>query len=223
MHGPRGLAPRRGVRAAVQLHRHGRGPALCSSKANRAWKTPSAARGELADWRRNVAALCEGNTRLVFALACAFAGSLLRLVGIDGGGVSPAGHQQPGQDNGPEDCGQRLGPAHLHADLADHGQLAGIDGGVQHCDGLLILDEIGQVDGKVVGDCAYMLANGQEKGRSTRGGLNRRLRTWRLLFLSSGERTLADHMADAGKRGDGWPGSAHGGHSLGCRRRHGRG
>lgn len=71
---------------------------------------------------------------------------------------------------------------------------------VQHCDGLLILDEIGQVDGRVVGDCAYLLANEQEKGRATRGGLTRKRRTWRLLFLSSGEKSMADHMAEAGKR-----------------------
>jgi putative DNA primase/helicase len=71
---------------------------------------------------------------------------------------------------------------------------------VQHCDGLLILDEFGQLDPRVAGECAYMLANDQEKLRNTRGGLNRKRRTWRLMFLSSGEISLADHMAAAGKR-----------------------
>lgn len=71
---------------------------------------------------------------------------------------------------------------------------------MQHCDGLLILDEFGQLDPRVAGECAYMLANDQEKGRATRGGLPRKRRTWRLLFLSSGEVSLADHTAEAGRR-----------------------
>ena len=33
----------------------------------------------------------------------------------------------------------------------------------QHSDGLLILDELAQVDPKTAGECAYMLANEQGK------------------------------------------------------------
>jgi hypothetical protein len=36
----------------------------------------------------------------------------------------------------------------------------------QHSDGLLVLDELGQVDPKVAGESAYMLANGQGKARA---------------------------------------------------------
>jgi putative DNA primase/helicase len=70
----------------------------------------------------------------------------------------------------------------------------------QHCDALLILDEIAQVDGRVAGEIAYMLGNEAGKGRATRGGAMRARLTWRLLFLSSGELGLADHMAEAMKR-----------------------
>jgi putative DNA primase/helicase len=42
---------------------------------------------------------------------------------------------------------------------------------VQHCDGLLILDEFGQLDPRGAGACAYTLADGREKDRARRGGL----------------------------------------------------
>jgi putative DNA primase/helicase len=70
----------------------------------------------------------------------------------------------------------------------------------QHCDGLLILDELAQVDPKTAGECAYMLANEQSKARATRTGTPRARLSWRLLFLSAGELGLADHMAEGMKR-----------------------
>jgi putative DNA primase/helicase len=70
----------------------------------------------------------------------------------------------------------------------------------QHCDSLLILDELAQVEGKVAGECAYMLANEQSKARATRNGAPRARLSWRLLFLSAGELGLADHMAEGMKR-----------------------
>ena len=45
-----------------------------------------------------------------------------------------------------------------------------------------------------------MLANGSGKSRSDRSGSARRRTTWRLLFLSTGETTLGDKLAEVGKR-----------------------
>ncbi|MDP2795576.1 MAG: DUF927 domain-containing protein [Sulfurisoma sp.] len=44
------------------------------------------ARGTLQRWQQEVAASCEGNSRLVFAVSVAFAAPLLYLVGAEGGG-----------------------------------------------------------------------------------------------------------------------------------------
>ena len=50
------------------------------------------------------------------------------------------------------------------------------------------------------GGAAYTLCNGQGKARAGRdGGLRARL-SWRLMLLSSGEISLADHVAEAGQR-----------------------
>jgi putative DNA primase/helicase len=155
--------------------------------------------GELADWQRRVASLCEGNSRLVFALGCAFAGPLLRLAGMESGGFHFRGDSSKGKTTALKVAASVWGrPTYMQRWRTTDNALEAT--AVQHCDGLLILDEIGQVDGRVVGDCAYLLANEQEKGRATRGGLTRKRRTWRLLFLSSGEKSMADHMAEAGKR-----------------------
>jgi putative DNA primase/helicase len=69
-----------------------------------------------------------------------------------------------------------------------------------HNDTLLCLDELGQIDGKQAGEVAYMLANGSGKSRMRDKGGLRKKHEWRLLFLSSGEISLADKMLEVGKR-----------------------
>lgn len=66
-------------------------------------------------------------------------------------------------------------------------------------DTLLPLDEIMQGDAREAGEIAYMLASGSGKGRADRAGLARDKQTWRLLFLSSGEMSLGDHLTSIGK------------------------
>jgi putative DNA primase/helicase len=143
--------------------------------------------------------VCVGNSRLLFAAACAFAGPLLRPAGIDSGGFHFRGDSSSGKTtalrvaasiNGAPGYMQRWRTTDNALELT----------AAQHCDALLVLDELGQVDGKVAGECAYMLANESSKGRATRGAALRARLTWRLLFLSAGELGLSDHMAEAMKR-----------------------
>ena len=56
----------------------------------------------------------------------------------------------------------------------------------------------GTLEPKDAGKIAYMLANGQGKGRSTRDGSPRAVATRRLLFLSSGEISLGDLVTQSG-------------------------
>ena len=155
--------------------------------------------GDLADWQANVGALCVGNSRLAFSVCCALAGAMLRPAGMEGGGFHLRGNSSIGKTTGLKVAASVWGrSSYMQRWRSTDNALETT--AVQHCDGLLILDEIGQIDGRVLGECAYMLANGQEKGRATRSGLSRRKRTWLNLFLSSGEISMADHMAEAGKR-----------------------
>ena len=76
----------------------------------------------------------------------------------------------------------------------------GLEGvAVAHCDTLLCLDELSQIDARAAGAVAYMLANGAGKARASRSGESRAPMHWRSLFLSSGEISLADKLAEDGR------------------------
>ena len=156
-------------------------------------------RGTLDGWRERVARFCVGNSRLAFAVSCAFAGPMLRPAGVDSGGFHLRGDSSNGKTTALRVAASVYGGAsYLQRWRATDNALEAI--AAQHCDGLLILDELGQVDPKTAGECAYMLANETAKARSTRTGQTRPRLSWRLLFLSAGEIGLAAHMAEGGKR-----------------------
>lgn len=54
-------------------------------------------KGTPAQWRERVGALCAGNSRLVFAVSCAFAGPLLRPAGMESGGFHFRGDSSSGK------------------------------------------------------------------------------------------------------------------------------
>ena len=156
-------------------------------------------RGSLADWQRDIAALCAGNSRLAFALCCAFAGPVLRLVNLESGGFHYLGESSSGKTTALRVAGSVYGgPSFLQRWRATDNALEAI--AAQHSDLLLILDELAQVDPRTAGEVAYMLANEMSKARSTRSGHARPRLQWRMLFLSAGEIGLAAHMAEGGKR-----------------------
>jgi putative DNA primase/helicase len=156
-------------------------------------------RGTLEGWRERVASHCVGNSRLVFAVACGFAGPMLRPSGIDSGGFHYRGDSSSGKTTALRVAASVYGgSSYMQRWRATDNALEAI--AAQHCDVLLILDELAQVDPKTAGECAYMLANESAKARSTRNGQTRPRVSWRLLFLSAGETGLAAHMAEGGKR-----------------------
>jgi putative DNA primase/helicase len=162
-------------------------------------ENPFKVRGTLEHWRERIASKCVGNDRLLFAVSCAFAGLLVRPSGIDSGGFHLRGGSSCGKTTALKVAGSVWGgPAYLQRWRSTDNALEAIAS--QHCDGLLILDELAQVDPRTAGECAYMLANETGKSRSTRTGQTRPRLTWRLLFLSAGEISLSQHMAEGGKR-----------------------
>ncbi|HET6925259.1 MAG TPA: DUF927 domain-containing protein [Hyphomicrobiaceae bacterium] len=65
-----------------------------------------------------------------------------------------------------------------------------------HCDTLLALDGLAEIEATAAGKAAYMLANGHAKQRMTRTAGVRPAPEWRLLFLSTGEIGLADKVGE---------------------------
>ena len=155
--------------------------------------------GTLAEWQTEVAARCPGNSRLVLAVSASFAAMLLHPLGLENGGVHIVGPSSSGKTTALRAAASVFGgERYVQRWRATDNGLEGV--AAFHNDTLLVLDELAQADPRRVGDVAYMLANGQGKVRADRTGEARPRKSWRLLFLSSGETTLAQHMAAGGVR-----------------------
>lgn len=157
-------------------------------------------KGTIESWRDNVAKYCIGNSRLIFAVSIAFAAPLRHLVDIkDLGGFHYRGSSSDGKSTALRLAGSVCGGAnYMQRWRATDNGLEGL--AMQHCDAPLLLDELKQIEPKVAGDAAYMLANGTGKARSNERGAARKTAQWRLIFLSAGEIGLSQHMQEANKR-----------------------
>ena len=161
--------------------------------------TPYVTSGSAEDWRDNVAPLCAGNSRLLVAVGSAFAAVLLHFTEIDGGGIHFLGTSSTGKTTAGHAALSVFGPPRQMQRWRATGN--GIEAiAATHNSLLLVLDELGQVEPREAGEIAYMLSNGQGKQRSIRSGDAAARRSWRLLFLSTGEVGLSQHMATAGKQ-----------------------
>lgn len=168
------------------------------------YQSPSAIRtayeveGDADAWKASVGAWCVGNSRFVLGVSAAFAGALLELAGEDGGGFHFRGPSSTSKTTILKVA------ASVHGKPADYIRTwrvtsNGLEGvAAIHNDGVLCVDELGQVEAREAGAAAYMLANGQGKTRATRNGTAREAARWRLLFLSTGETSLAARAAESG-------------------------
>jgi uncharacterized protein (DUF927 family) len=156
-------------------------------------------KGKLSTWQTNVATLCADNSRLAFAVSTAFAAPLLHITGMESGGVHLRGDSSTGKTTALRIASSVWGgPKYLQRWRATDNGLEAL--AAQHSDCLLVLDELSQVDPKAAGEVAYMLANGGGKARANRTGGLRDPASWRILFLSSGEAGLSEHMAEVKKK-----------------------
>jgi len=153
-------------------------------------------RGTIREWQENIASICSKNPRLMFAVSAAFAGPLLDIIGMETTGFHFCGDSSQGKTTLLKIAASVYGaPDYMRTWRSTDNALESI--AAAHSDRLLILDEIGQCDPRIVGDISYLLGNGLGKARATDKG---NPLEWRLIFISSGEKTLAQHMAEAGKK-----------------------
>jgi putative DNA primase/helicase len=158
--------------------------------------------GTIEDWRHEIGRYAVGNSRLGLAIAAAFAAPLVEVAGEESGGINFQGGSRLGKSTALRVAGSVWGGGGLQGYIRQwRGTANGLEGvAAQHCDALLCLDEMGQVDPREAGESAYLLANGAGKSRADRGGLTRTPATWRTLFLSTGEVSLAEKMQEVGQR-----------------------
>jgi putative DNA primase/helicase len=156
-------------------------------------------KGTLQDWIDNVSRLCIGNSRLILAVSAAFASMLLKPCKRENFGLHFVGNSSEGKSTALYVATSVFGSRqYLRSWRSTDNGLEGI--ATTHNDMLLVLDEIGSAEPKKVGDNSYMFSRGLGKTRSNILGAARKQQSWRIGVLSSGEKDLETHMAEANKR-----------------------
>jgi uncharacterized protein (DUF927 family) len=165
--------------------------------------SPYQRRGTLEDWKAGIGNLVAGHSRPLLAVSMAFAGPLLSVIGVDGGGINFYGQSSRGKST----CGQAAAsvwgrgasPGFVRSWRSTANALEGA--AAVSTDTLLVLDELGVVDAREAVAGVYQLAAGTGKGRSARDGSLRTSMTWRVMTLSTGELPMSAKVAeDRGRR-----------------------
>ncbi|MDG6777690.1 DUF927 domain-containing protein [Thiomicrorhabdus sp. zzn3] len=145
------------------------------------------------EWRDNVAVFGIGNSRIAFAISAAFTAPLLSMLGIEGGGFHFRGESSKGKTITLYAGGSVWG-GHDRKNTW-RATSNGLEmTAYQHNDSLLLLDEMGEMNPRDIGNTVYMLANGQAKQRMN----DATPKQWRLFFLSTGEIDLKSAMSEVG-------------------------
>jgi putative DNA primase/helicase len=160
---------------------------------------PYETKGTLAEWRDGVATLAAGHAIPMLAISAALAGSLLHLAVIEGGGLHLFGQSSRGKTTCLQAAGSVWGrggtPGFVRAWRATSNGLEGA--AAQSSDTVMVLDELGLVDAREAAQAFYALANGAGKQRAGRDGSPREPKSWRVLFLSSGEQPVEAKLLEA--------------------------
>ena len=159
--------------------------------------------GTLEDWKDSVGVLAADHRFLRFSISTALAGTLLHLGGFESGCFHLYGKSSEGKTTCLRMAGSVWG--------------SGADGGYVRtwrstangleatfagaCDACLPLDEVGQVEGRELGQALYMATGGVGKQRMRRDATLRASLAWRVTVLSSGEHPIEAKLNEDPKRG----------------------
>ena len=160
--------------------------------------TACATSGTVEDWIERMAKPAANSPVWSFGICAAFAAPLMELVNFRAdGGWHFYGGSSAGKSLILECAASVFGP-HKYIkswNLSDGGvELMG-----EEFNGLpLCLDELGEASSAVVSRAVYALSDGQGRKRMDQKAKARRVRSWRLLTLSSGEVSIEDKIAERG-------------------------
>ena len=157
-------------------------------------------------WQENVAIPAVGNPLLCFSIMWGLATPLLNLTTEGGGGIHLYGTSSCGKTTAAQCCASvwgcgadpQYGPESTSIRKWLNTANALEEVAALHNDIGMVLDEIGEADENTLGKTIYLLAGGMAKGRSQMQGGLRAQKTWRVLFFSTGEKTLKQVLNKAG-------------------------
>jgi uncharacterized protein (DUF927 family) len=157
-----------------------------------------AIKGNLNEWRDNVAAFCRGNTLLILAVCVSFASVLLRHLKVESGGYHIFGESSTGKSSALYVAASIYGEPDPQI-ITWRATTNGTEGRAKQCnDALMINDELHLSFPKEAGQAVYMLMNGKGKVRGNVLGGARQVSEWRLNCLSSGEVSFASFIQGGG-------------------------
>lgn len=137
-------------------------------------------KGSVEDWKNNVGKYCKGNSRLIFSGSAAFAAPLLEPLGIEGGGVHLEGASSIGKSIILKMASSINGDPKIYVHTWRTTDNALESTCLLRNDSLLVLDEIGEMDPKTLGETAYMIANGSGKKEPTKLVMENHLKNGKL-------------------------------------------
>ena len=164
---------------------------------------PYGRRATLDDWKNTVGTLASDHRLLRFYTTAALAGALLHIGGFESGCFHLFGLSSMGKTT----CLRMA--ASVWGSGADGGYIrtwrstangleATLAGANDTC---LPLDEVGQADGRELGQALYMTAGGVGKQRMRRDASLKPSHVWRVLALSTGEQPIETKLNEDAKRG----------------------
>ncbi len=159
-----------------------------------------AVKGTLTDWQEKVGRFCVGNSRLLLAASTVFAGPLLELMNRESGGLHLVGISSLGKSTVLNVAGSCMGEPRSTIRTMNSTASAFENQASLANDTCLLLDELGEAPPEQLGAVIYKLSNGQGRGRADQAGNAKERRTWRLLFVTTGETDLESMMKQAGKK-----------------------
>ena len=156
-------------------------------------KNPYATLGSFEGWQE-LSRLIESHALAVLSFSCAFAGQLVLPLNAESGGFHIYGTSTDGKSTITKaSCSVWGNPKDISKSWRTTDNALENEAELRN-DNFLNLDELRQAVPKVVSDIVYMLTGGQGKARSSKAGKNRESKQFSLMYTSTGEVTLEEHL-----------------------------
>ena len=154
-------------------------------------------KGTLEGWKHNIGKLAVGNNLLMFSCAAALTAPLLKILGEEGCCFHFTGSSSIGKTTA-------LYVASSIWGMGKPSSFRTTDNAAESLcknsnDGLLLMDELAEIDPSSLDKIAYLFGNGTGKGRSKKNGDAQLITTFRILGLSTGEIGLQAKLTEKGK------------------------
>jgi len=156
-------------------------------------KSPYTVSGSFQEWQE-LSQLIEPHALAVLAFSSAFSGQLVLPLGAESGGFHIYGSSTDGKSTVTKaSCSIWGNPKHISKSWRTTDNALENEAELRN-DSFLNLDELRQAVPKAVSDIVYMLTGGQGKARSSKAGKNRDAKQFSLMYTSTGEVTLEEHL-----------------------------